>query len=150
MRRNQFWMTMMTMGRISLIDSGVDYMNWTVSGIGTTKSSSGIHLVEAANSELIRISVPTAKPNTNYVFGYTVVESTLDSEFALFDAAADANKSSIAKTLTYLDKSIGSHETQFESAAILSATPTIRISNIAANSEGCYVDLKEMYLYEVE
>lgn len=57
---------------INLANNGINYSNWTVTGVGTTKGANGIHLVDATNTETAKLTVNGLEPSKTYRLRYTV------------------------------------------------------------------------------
>jgi hypothetical protein len=113
---------------------------WTIMGTGTTKGSSGIHLVEQSSTEYANINT-VCKISTKYGILYNVTACTLDNEF-------DLSSSSMMGVTTALPKNIGNNK------AIITTPSTIsnnyfRVVCHSANTEGTYIDFKDVRLIEL-
>lgn len=56
----------------NLAVNGTDYANWTVTGVGTTKGASGIHLVDATNTETAKLSIPAVASGRAYLLSMNI------------------------------------------------------------------------------
>lgn len=60
----------------NVVDSGVDYANWSVAGAGSSKDATGITLAPDGANDLARYNTSLAV-SSNYKLTYTVVSNTL-------------------------------------------------------------------------
>jgi hypothetical protein len=116
-------------------NNGVDYANWTVQGAGSTKGASGIHLVQATNSEGAFLNL-NLKPNTQYTFVYYVKVCTLSSTLVGVD-------SSVFGVNITLPKTVGLNKYVFTTPVTITNN-RLYLACQVANVDGEYIDF-ELY-----
>jgi len=84
-------------------NNGVDYANWTVYGTGSTKSASGIHLVELDGSESATLPV-NLKPSTQYTLVYKVTGYDVSGTNKLFMSATSAFGSAVLSNVLGMNR----------------------------------------------
>jgi peptidoglycan/xylan/chitin deacetylase (PgdA/CDA1 family) len=86
---------------VNLVNNGTDYANWAVTGTGTTKSASGIHLVDATNTETAKLTIAALQSLRAYFLHYTVLGKVGSPTLRQSNNLSGADLS--------LDSTVGSH-----------------------------------------
>ena len=125
-----------------MANNGVNYANWTVAGAGTTKGAS-IHLVQNGGTDLASLPIPGIKGNTQYTLVYRVLNSNNNSSFVLAN-----NAPSFLDTTFVLPKTPGVQKVLITTKANVSADNAIKFVLDSANTEGTYIDITDIMLFE--
>ena len=126
-----------------MANNGVNYANWTVAGAGTTKGANGIHLVQNGGTDLASLPIPGIKGNTQYTLVYRVLNSNANSGFVLAN-----NAPSFLDTTFVLPKTPGVQKVLITTKANVSADNAIKFVLDSANTEGTYIDITDIMLFE--
>ncbi len=125
---------------VNLLNNGADYANFTVAGTGTTKGTSGIHLVQAATTD--RADVDTSlKPLTTYTVVYNVAESDLTGNYFVLAGAG------VLGGIVTLTKNIGINKALITTAASITNN-ILRFSISGLETDGKYINFKETMIFE--
>jgi|GEM_PF-2517712 len=117
------------------------YAEWTVAGTGSTKGSTGIHLVAEGNNEYAELSV-VCKSNQKYGVLYNVLATDLLADKFYISST------SIIGVATLIPQALGNNKATFTTANPI-ANNTLRCVTGSSSTDGTYIDFKDIRLYEL-
>lgn len=118
------------------------WAEWTMAGAGTTRGSSGAHLVQDGGNE--RFEMLTAfKPSTKYGILHNVISQNLNGSFVLVGGGGMAPPNHIV-----LGKTVGNNKATFTSIASITNNAA-RLALETTNTDGTYIDFKDVRIFEL-
>ena len=119
------------------INNGIDYVNWTVAGTGTTKGTNGIHLVADGFSDRAMLDL-MFEPSTQYTLIYNIKQTNLSNFLGL---------KIITSSDVIMPQNLGINK------LLITTTPTITLNSMeifcfSANIDGEFVDFEILGLLE--
>lgn len=117
------------------------WAEWSLYGVGSTKGSTGVHLVQADLSDGLVMSNLSIKPLTKYGLLYNVTACTLTALFCIADGDIVPNGT------PDIPKIVGNNKCTFTTQS----TSNNRIRFVAnnANVNGQYIDFKDIRIFEL-
>jgi hypothetical protein len=129
--RNNF-----NMSFYQLANNGVNYVNWTVAGTGTTKGANGIHLVADGTNEYASLPV-TLEGGKQYTLVYTVMEQDLNSTIVISTYTVDVTQT--------IPNTVGIQKVLFTAKA---GATSLRLILSGTNTDGKYINFTDVMIFE--
>ena len=114
---------------------------WNVVGTGGSKGSGSLHLVADAGTDKVEIAT-TCKNSTKYGLLYNISATDLNGDILIPDVSA-----LVSPTVT-LTKNVGNNKATITTVANITSN-NLLISLSAGNTDGKYVDLNSIRLFEL-
>lgn len=118
------------------------WAEWVLAGAGSTKGSTGVHLVQDGTSEGITFNSANFKPTTKYGILYNVTACTLDGNFCT------ANGDVVLNGTPTMPKVIGNNKVTFTTIDTI-VSNRIRFVAPTGNTDGTYIDFKDLRIFEL-
>ena len=123
----------------NLINNGINYSNWIVSGAGSTKGVNGIHLVADSSNDSILMNTTFFKPSTIYTIFINIVAINIDGTFAI--------SSNLTGAGVEIQKTVGIQKIKLTTQSVITLN-RLTFSLASNTTNGKYVDFEVYSLVE--